>query len=130
MFPFNKRKQNQIIEEEDDDFNEEKSPSLTLKLSISGGNFELFQYILEKGSPFYSNDDTFEDCIDTILSDKVKPENKTKYLKELFQSSIFKKWIFDQYLGQNFNVSCSICMLGEVELIKDPQQSNVELKVK
>ncbi len=58
----------------------------------------MFKYILEVGTPLFSTleSETFENCVQIILEDKHENiENKEEYLKLLFKSAMFKRWVFE-----------------------------------
>ena len=58
----------------------------------------MFKYILEVGTPLFSTSksETFENCIQIILENNNDTiVNKEEYLKLLFKSSMFKRWVFE-----------------------------------
>lgn len=74
------------------------NPNMTLKCAADTGSYHMFKYILEVGTPLFtlSESDTFEICVQIITEDKHDNiENKEEYLKLLFRSALFKRWIFE-----------------------------------
>jgi len=78
------------------------NPNMTLKCAADTGNYHMFKYILEVGTPLFSvsESETFENCVQIITEDKHdKIENKEEYLKLLFRSALFKRWVFENLAG-------------------------------
>lgn len=100
------------------------NPNFTLRNSLRTGNQDMFSFILDIGCPFFDTkgyDDTFEIILEDILKDSenLLTDRKEQYLLTLFRSSLFKKWVFDQYSKSGCRVSVETALFEEVAITKE-----------
>ena len=96
---------------------------MTLKCAADTGNYQMFKYILEVGTPLFSvsESETFENCVQVITEDKHDNiENKEEYLKLLFKSALFKRWVFENYAGLKNKVEIDMFSPPEITIAKNP----------
>jgi hypothetical protein len=102
------------------------NPNMTLKCAADTGNYQMFKYILEVGTPLFSisESETFENCVQVITEDKHDNiENKEEYLKLLFKSALFKRWGFENLAGLKNRIEVEIDMFSdshEITIAKHP----------
>lgn len=100
------------------------NPNFTLRNALRTGNHDMFSFILDIGCPYFDTkgyDDTFEIILEDILKDSenLLTNKKDLYLQTLFSSSLFKKWVFDQYSKSGCRVSVETDIFELVAITKE-----------